>query len=142
LLDVEKIRGAVTIYRHRKSGAFEVQPMCRRGRFALADAGPAVRVAAENDEALASSVLQALDSFATSTFDTSGPRLSAKDQSKFVREHDSIMAVRLDERLEITPWTHAEGGFASNDATAETLRDPVTAADLVRAIREAFDRAG
>jgi hypothetical protein len=141
-LNVEDIRGAVTVYRHRRSGMFRVQPMCRRGRFGLADAGQPVLVDPQNEHELASSVLQALDDFAVNRFEQSAPGLSPQEQSKFLREHDAITVDRVGEELTVTPLEHVRGGFESNDAASVILRDPITDAALVRAVREAFARAG
>jgi hypothetical protein len=140
-LDVEKLHGAVTIYRHRRSGAFRVQPMCRRGRFGLADAGQPVLVDPQNEHELARSVLQALDSFAVNRFEESAPGLSPKEQSRFLREHDAITVDRVDDELRVTPLGHVRGGFESNDTASVMLRDPITDAALVRAVREAFAQA-
>lgn len=137
-LDPERIRGAVTVYRHRRSGLFQVQPMCRRGKLGLADAGQPVLAQPGDDEALVVAVLRALESFQTNTFGPEAVRFSRKEQAKFVREHDSVMVVRSDDGLKVTAWERTRGGYASNDRTTIQLRDPFTAASLACAVKQAF----
>ena len=51
-IDPEKIRGAITVYRQRRSGAYQIQPMSRYGRLGLADAGETISVAPREDAPL------------------------------------------------------------------------------------------
>jgi hypothetical protein len=140
-LDVERILGAVTIYRHRRSGLCSVQPMCRRGRFGLSDAGQPESLPAGDDEALVRTTERALDSYRANVLTADTPRFSSKEQAQFVREHDSIMVVRLEEGIEVTPWDHTRGGFGSADHASILLPPPVSATSLADAIREAFKQA-
>lgn len=140
-LDPDKIRGAVTIYRHRRSSALRIQPMCRRGRLGLADAGQPLCVPHGDDDALFLGVQEALESYVTNSLGAESHQLSRKEQAQFIREHDSIMVVRLDDGMELTPWEHVQGGFAANDSASIMLRHPVSRAALVDAIREAFQAA-
>jgi hypothetical protein len=114
--------------------------MCRRGRLGLADAGEPVIVSPGDDQALVLSVRLALDGYASNTFAES-QSVPRKERARFIREHDSIMVVCLDDALTLTPWEHAEGGFASNDDASITLRSPVAETDLASAIRQAFEGA-
>jgi len=139
-LNVEALDGTVTIYRHRRSGVFRVQPMCRRGRFGLADAGQAVLVDSQREHELARSVLAALESFAVNKFEATAPGLSSKEQTTFLREHDAITVDRVGHEVTVTPLERVRGGFESNDAASVLLRDPITDAALVQALRDAFGR--
>ncbi len=114
--------------------------MCRRGRLGLADAGQPVLVQPGDDQALVLSVGRALDSYARNTFAESRS-LPRKEQAQFIREHDSIMVVRLDDALTLTPWEHIGGGLASNDGASIMLRSPFDESVLASAIRQAFEGA-
>lgn len=103
--------------------------------------GPAMSVSPKDDDALVLSTERALDSYASNTFGSEAQRLSSKEQAQFIREHNSIMVVRLDDGLEITPWAHTSGGFASTNTASIMLRQPLVASTLAAAIREAFERA-
>ena len=142
-IDPEKIRGAITVYRQRRSGAYQIQPMSRYGRLGLADAGETISVAPREDAPLLAVVEKALAAFQSNRYDMPGsPRMSPKEHAQFVRGHDAIMIVRLEDHgLELIPWERVHGGFEALDGGSIALRPPVTAEALADAVREAFKRA-
>jgi hypothetical protein len=142
-IDPERIRAAVRIYRHKRSGRLEIQPMRRRGRLGLEEVGSPTTVESDDDQVVASSVEEALAAFG------GGPgsptetetRFSPKEYSRFVRERDSITVVRLDEGLRLTPWERIRGGYASTDEASIALPVVTDATTLANAVRAAFERA-
>jgi hypothetical protein len=139
--DLEKLSGTVTIYRHRRSGELQVQPMCKRGKYGLAAAGYPTSVPASDDEQLALLVEKALNSFQQNTFEMDSPHLSPKEQTRFLREHDAITIDRFEDEVRFVPLEHVRGGFTSFHEAALTVTRPLSPRSLAEAVREALRRA-
>ena len=140
-LDLEELQGSITIYRQRRSGALHVQPMCRRGKYGLAEAGPPIPVPQSDDVQLRLVVERTLESFQRNTFDAEARGLPPEEQAQFLREHDAVTVDRVRDDLTITPLQHVRGGFTSLPENAIGLRAPFTAEALSAALLEAFRRA-
>jgi hypothetical protein len=139
--NLDSLQGSITIYRKRRSGDLQVQPMCRRGRYGLAEAGRPILVPRGDDARLRFVVEQVLDSFLKNTFDENSRGLSPKEQAQFLREHDAITVDRVGDELTVTPLEHMRGGFASLRESSIKLVLPFSAEALSAALLEAFRRA-
>ena len=139
--DLDSLQGSITIYRHRRSGDLQVQPMCRRGRYGLAEAGRSIPVQWGDDARLRFVVEQALGSFLTNTFDEHSRGLSPEEQAQFLREHDAITIDLVGDELTVTPLEHTRGGFTSLREGSTRLELPFSAEVLSAALLEAFRRA-
>lgn len=141
--DTPRIDDSVKVFWNPKQGVYLVQTQALYGRYASADFGTPVEVAADSFLDRGPELLVgALDSFRSNRWSPDvSPKYTTQEYRRFRKEHFAVSVKRLSSGDFIVSPLHHEGGGYVGLEGEDILIPKGSLRDVMRAILEAFEKA-